>query len=238
MAASTATGLATEQRAIASRLCRTCGRHLSYTPEHFSQARHICKACTNARVQAWHDAHRDRIRQHKRKWAEANPEKGDATCRRYRLRHRGELRARARRHYAQSPEQVRIWVHNGRARQVGAEGQLRAGDLARRLKQQKGHCWWCGANVTIRDCHVDHAVPLSRGGENDLRNVVVACPACNMRKINNKMPEEFAGSGPAVISAEQTGRVCYGMEIVPRYCDIILSRWEAFTGGVAERAKG
>jgi DNA modification methylase len=42
--------------------------------------------------------------------------------------------------------------------------------------------------------------------------------------------DPFMGSGTTLIAAEQTGRVCYGMEILPRYCDVILARWEAFTG--------
>ena len=45
----------------------------------------------------------------------------------------------------------------------------------------------------------------------------------------------FLGSGTTLIAAEQTGRICYGMEIDPRYCDVIVKRWEAFTGKKAER---
>ncbi|MGD1153614.1 MAG: DNA methyltransferase [Syntrophales bacterium] len=40
----------------------------------------------------------------------------------------------------------------------------------------------------------------------------------------------FLGSGPAVIAAEQLGRICYGMEIDPIYCDVICKRWKDFTG--------
>jgi len=43
----------------------------------------------------------------------------------------------------------------------------------------------------------------------------------------------FVGSGWAIIAAEQTGRTCYGMEIVPYYCDVAIARWEAYTGGQA-----
>jgi DNA modification methylase len=43
----------------------------------------------------------------------------------------------------------------------------------------------------------------------------------------------FLGSGSSLIASEKTGRVCYGMEIAPRYVDVILQRWEAFTGRVA-----
>lgn len=40
----------------------------------------------------------------------------------------------------------------------------------------------------------------------------------------------FLGSGPALIAAEQLGRICYGMEIDPIYCDVICKRWQDFTG--------
>jgi hypothetical protein len=40
----------------------------------------------------------------------------------------------------------------------------------------------------------------------------------------------FLGSGPALIAAEQLGRVCYGMEIDPIYCDVVCKRWGDFTG--------
>ena len=40
----------------------------------------------------------------------------------------------------------------------------------------------------------------------------------------------FCGAGTAVSAAEQTGRICYGMEIDPRYCDVIVTRWENLTG--------
>lgn len=45
----------------------------------------------------------------------------------------------------------------------------------------------------------------------------------------------YAGSGTAFIAAEQLNRRCYGMEISPSYCDVIVKRWEALTGGKAER---
>ena len=49
--------------------------------------------------------------------------------------------------------------------------------------------------------------------------------------------EPFAGSGPQFIAAEQLGRRCYGMECEPRYCDVIVKRWEQFTGLKAKLEK-
>jgi DNA modification methylase len=47
--------------------------------------------------------------------------------------------------------------------------------------------------------------------------------------------EPFCGSGTTLIAAEQLGRKCYGMEISPAYCDVIVKRWESFTGKQATR---
>ena len=42
--------------------------------------------------------------------------------------------------------------------------------------------------------------------------------------------EPFCGSGTTVIAAEKTERNCYGMELDPKYCDVIVKRWQEFTG--------
>ena len=44
----------------------------------------------------------------------------------------------------------------------------------------------------------------------------------------------FLGSGTTLIAAEKTNRTCYGMELSPAYCDVIIKRWENFTGQKAE----
>ena len=42
--------------------------------------------------------------------------------------------------------------------------------------------------------------------------------------------DAFSGTGPQFIAAETEARLCYGLEIEPRYCDVIVQRWEKFTG--------
>jgi len=42
--------------------------------------------------------------------------------------------------------------------------------------------------------------------------------------------DPFLGSGTTLIAAEQLGRKCYGLEISPAYCDVIVNRWESLTG--------
>jgi DNA modification methylase len=47
--------------------------------------------------------------------------------------------------------------------------------------------------------------------------------------------DPFVGSGTTIIAAEQLGRRCFAMEISPGYCDVVVQRWEQFTGKNAER---
>jgi DNA modification methylase len=45
----------------------------------------------------------------------------------------------------------------------------------------------------------------------------------------------FIGSGTTIVAAEQTHRKCYGVEIDPMYCDVIIKRWEKYTDKKAEK---
>ncbi len=50
--------------------------------------------------------------------------------------------------------------------------------------------------------------------------------------------DPFLGSGTTLIAAEKLDRKCYGLEIDPVYCDVIVKRWEDFTGKKAKRVRG
>ena len=50
--------------------------------------------------------------------------------------------------------------------------------------------------------------------------------------------DPFAGSGPSLIAAERTGRTCCAVELEPRYCDIVIARWEALTGSKSTCSRG
>ena len=53
--------------------------------------------------------------------------------------------------------------------------------------------------------------------------------------IKSVIIDLFLGSGSTLIAAEKTKRKCYGMELDPKYCDVIIKRWEDFTGKKATR---
>jgi len=70
---------------------------------------------------------------------------------------------------------------NKRAKRRGAEGKHSAEDIARIWNEQEGLCAICGMPLDGTE-HVDHIIPLSRGGSNWPDNIQLLCPPCNMTK--------------------------------------------------------
>lgn len=69
-------------------------------------------------------------------------------------------------------------------------------------------------------------------------------PMLNHSRSGEIVYEPFAGSGSQVIAAERLGRRCFAIEVSPRWCDVVISRWEAEAGkeatclGAAVHAEG
>ena len=58
----------------------------------------------------------------------------------------------------------------------------------------------------------------------------------NSTKKGGLVYDPFLGSGSALIAAERQGRTCYGIELDPHYCDVVVRRWETVTGRQAALA--
>lgn len=57
-------------------------------------------------------------------------------------------------------------------------------------------------------------------------------------KENESILDLFGGSGSTLIACEKTNRKCFMSELDPKYCDVIISRWEKFSGKKAELING
>ena len=60
----------------------------------------------------------------------------------------------------------------------------------------------------------------------------------NSSKPGEKVLDLFGGSGSTLIASEELDRKCYMMEYDPKYVDVIINRWEEFTGRKAEKING
>lgn len=69
--------------------------------------------------------------------------------------------------------------------------QLR-GEYKAAIKRRNRRCYWCGKELAKngRNCTLDHIFPRSRGGQNTIDNLVLACGSCNMSK-GSKSTEEW-----------------------------------------------
>lgn len=124
----------------------------------------------------YRERNKDRVRQREREYTRKHPEAHSRAARRWRTNH---------------PEKAKALEHRRRSRRKGAPGEFSPTDIRLQYQSQGGLCWWCSKPLN-NIYHVDHVIPLSRGGTNDPRNLVCACEKCNLSK-GAKTPAEWKG---------------------------------------------
>jgi len=95
---------------------------------------------------------------------------------------------------------------------------------------------WCGDRSQSTIWQVPNLNPIGGSGE-EATGHGTQKPVELMRRpiLNNSVPDDivydpFLGSGTTLIAADKTDRVCYGLDIDPRYVDVIVRRWQQLTG--------
>jgi DNA modification methylase len=96
---------------------------------------------------------------------------------------------------------------------------------------------WCG------DRDQDDVWEINRPSDAPLHPTMKPLPLMERAIANSSVSGDlvldlFAGSGSTLIACERTGRRCAALELDPRYADVILGRFERFSGSVAERIDG
>lgn len=73
--------------------------------------------------------------------------------------------------------------HSNRAKGFGCQNTLTASQIWSQVQAQNMRCYWCAADITKSNGMIaDHLISMSKGGNNTLNNVVIACHACNHSK--------------------------------------------------------
>jgi DNA modification methylase len=95
-------------------------------------------------------------------------------------------------------------------------------------------CSWQGKYFNVIDCESNNGQQ-----ETDVHRAgfPIALPIWMLEKMDfaKSLYEPFLGTGTTLIACEKLNRKCYGMELDPKYCDVIIKRWEEFTGKKATR---
>lgn len=95
-------------------------------------------------------------------------------------------------------------------------------------KQKGTHEWFGDRSQTSV---IDHPRPKANDLHPTMKPVdLIAYLIGNSSKAESLVLETCGGSGSTLIACEKTNRKCYGMEIDPHYCSVIIERWQKFTG--------
>lgn len=174
---------------------------------------------------AWQSANPDRHRELIRRWQKANPDKVKESARRTRKKHRDKANAQSlayrwnnidrlreydreyskknrerkradqARYRQADPDRYRAYVINYQSLKKNGGEKITADDIRRLYQSQDGRCFWCSV-VVNNTFHVDHVIPLSRGGLHCLGNLVVTCPSCNESKNAKIAYDEWTPPNP------------------------------------------
>lgn len=112
----------------------------------------------------------------------------------YYLANKEKIRARNTEYKNSNPEKFSVYLRNRRARVKDAEGSHTPADVRAIFERQRGMCASCGVKLFKSGAskyHVDHVMPLAKGGTNWPSNLQCLCPSCNRSK-SAKLPEEWA----------------------------------------------
>ena len=71
--------------------------------------------------------------------------------------------------------------HRRYAKKLKAKGSHTIEEIFEKLKNQNYRCYYCETNIK-KKYHRDHITPLIHGGSDDISNIALACPRCNLRK--------------------------------------------------------
>ena len=127
-----------------------------------------------------------------------------------------------------------LWVKNGGYSAMNAN-----------YKQKHEPClYWKPKNTTLKFVGASTETTiwdLNKDGRNEFhptqKPVALAAKAIQNHDAKSVL-DLFGGSGSTLIACEQTNRVCYMMELDPKYCDVIIARWEKLTGETAVLVEG
>lgn len=124
-----------------------------------------------ARVNAYRAANRERTNAMSAAWRAANPEKQRAASKRWQAAH---------------PEAVAHHIATWRARRRGNGGHHTLGEWREKCAAYNHRCAYCGEEKPLTR---DHDLPLSRGGTDDIANIIPACRLCNSKKRHRTAAE-------------------------------------------------
>ena len=130
-----------------------------------------------------------------------NKEKKRETDKAYSLRHRESIKEKQRQ-WDKTEKGIICKKRNKANRRLREKRGIITPDDTNEFLKNHHTCYWCNKQINKEDSrsyHLDHFIPLSKGGLNVIKNIVLSCAKCNLSK-GAMMPEDFAKKIKKVIN--------------------------------------
>lgn len=148
-----------------------------------------CVQCNRDRAAAWYYSNTERAKARITEYRKARSEQYREYGAKFRALYPNRKKLAGTKWQSSNPVKRLISQNRRRARQRSVGGEFTEEDVSRLLIAQSGRCNWCGQCLD-EHFHVDHIIPMIKGGRNDAMNICLACPPCNTRK-GAKLPSQF-----------------------------------------------
>ena len=138
-----------------------------------------------------------------------NAERAREYSRLYREAHGDQCRQVINEWRQQNPEKCREYHRNGNRRRESRLAEVSYEPIDERLLWELNDrtCYLCGKYIEFGSHHVDHIVPLLKGGATAYENLAVTHPGCNLRKSHKLVTDPLADLRPAIAELARKGKV-------------------------------
>ena len=185
------------------KVCKKCGKEKPATKEYFSKngeyLRGECKDCQKEYHKKNYQENKDAIDAKNREWRENNRDVINEIAKRTYEKHREKTLVKRRKWYEENKEKesarYREYYNSpaGQASRVNkyARRKIRLGGKNDKIGKEDWllimnscdwKCFYCKCELTKENRTIDHFVPLSRGGDHSIFNLVASCDTCNFSK--------------------------------------------------------
>lgn len=184
---------------IPQKNCNKCGgiKPLTAFSLYKGQPRRQCKACDAVSRKNYHERNPEKRSERWKNWHAKNKESRRAYSRKWYAEHQNYYQERHIKQYTENPEKfrerarqeaktpqgkIRNRINASKHRALERKGDVTADEVRELIARQKC-CAYCKKPFTKkRPSTIDHVIPLSRGGQHTISNLVLACKSCNSHK--------------------------------------------------------